>query len=419
MLQANVRHAQDTGREPAAPWKGPGSPALTADLRPEGRLNAPLLSVDVLRQLDEIPSDVARLFASAELQNVESGLAWYKNLVNSVYPDHDGLLIYILRKQGQALALLPVLRQGKSGGYCIKSLSNYYTTLYAPFIAPEVTVHDLARLLKTLRDDQSPLASLQFSPMDPDARSHQLLLGALKLAGLPAFEFFCFGNWYLPVTDDWPRYFRNREGQLRSTIKRMSKAFVTAGGSLELVMGGANLERGINAYLKVYAASWKRAEPYPGFMPGLMRVCAEHGWLRLGIAWLNGEAIAAQTWIVANGKASIYKLAYDESHKKYAPGTLLTAMLLQHVFEQDQVTEVDYLIGDDPYKKAWMSHRRERWGIVAYNPKSLRGLFGLSRERLGRAVRTGVTRAMALVSPPKPAKIANATPDSKAHGRGP
>ncbi len=102
---------------------------------------------------------------------------------------------------------------------------------------------------------------------------------------------------------------------------------------------------------------------------------------------LFGEPIAAQLWIVAHGRAEIYKLAYDENFKQYSPGTLVTAMLMQHVFEQDKVREVDYLIGDDPYKTTWMSQRRERWGIVAYNPRTLLGLLGLGLELAGRALK--------------------------------
>ncbi len=69
------------------------------------------------------------------------------------------------------------------------------------------------------------------------------------------------------------------------------------------------------------------------------------------------------------------------------PGTLITAMLMKHVIDVDQVKEVDYLIGEDNYKRIWMSHRRERRGIIAYNPRSLPGLAGLARERAGRLVK--------------------------------
>jgi CelD/BcsL family acetyltransferase involved in cellulose biosynthesis len=159
----------------------------------------------------------------------------------------------------------------------------------------------------------------------------------------------------------------------------MTKKFAADGGTLELLVDSTHLARGLDAFQQVYRAKWKKEEPFPQFIPGLVQTCAERGWLRLGVAWHNGQPIAAQLWIVANGKANIYKVAYNEDFKPYAPGTLLTALLMAHVIEQDRVTEVDFLIGDDPYKKTWMSHRRERWGIIAYNPKTLGGLLGLGK----------------------------------------
>ena len=67
-------------------------------------------------------------------------------------------------------------------------------------------------------------------------------------------------------------------------------------------------------------------------------------------------------------------------------------MLMEHAIEKDRVVEADYLIRDDPYKKAWMSHRRERWGIMAYNPKTISGIFGLWKEVLGRTLKLGVAQ---------------------------
>ena len=172
----------------------------------------------------------------------------------------------------------------------------------------------------------------------------------------------------------------------------MKKKFAADGGTLSLVLGGENLEKGLAAYEHVYAKSWKVPEPYPMFVPGLMRTCAENGWLRLGLAWLDGQPIAAQIWTVSSNKANIYTLAYDENFRAYAPGTLLPAMLMEHAIVQDMVLEVDYLIGDDPYKRSWMSHRRERWGIIAYNPRTLIGFLGFATEVTFRAFRPAIAQ---------------------------
>lgn len=118
-------------------------------------------------------------------------------------------------------------------------------------------------------------------------------------------------------------------------------------------------------------------------MPALINLCATKGWLRLGIAYYKEEPIAAQLWIVNHGRAAIYKLAYDEKFANLSPGTILTAHLMQYVMDKDKVYEIDYLTGDDAYKKDWMSHRRERFGLVAYNPRSFWGITCMSKHVIG------------------------------------
>lgn len=352
--------------------------------------------VDVLYHPSQFSPDVHKLFALAEKEDFHCGAAWYSNLTDAVFADHAGVRFYVLRQGEQAIAVLPVQIVKHQRAQQVESLSNYYTALYAPALAPGLKARDLAPLLQAVLRAHAPVASLRFAPMDPHSHPYRLLFGALREAGLAPFEFFCFVNWHLTAFDDWASYLAGRHGTLRSTIKRMGKKFAHDGGTLEVIQGGADLDRGIEAYEQVYAHSWKKPEPYPAFVPGLARACADSGWLRLGVAWIDGKPVAAQIWIVANGKASIYKLAYDEAYKGYAPGTLLTALLMQHVMEEDQVLEVDYLIGDDPYKQGWMNRRRERWGIVAYNPKTLSGAMGMCHEALARPLKSIIAKLKAL-----------------------
>jgi CelD/BcsL family acetyltransferase involved in cellulose biosynthesis len=87
------------------------------------------------------------------------------------------------------------------------------------------------------------------------------------------------------------------------------------------------------------------------------------GWLRLAILYIEETPVAAQFWLVAHTKASIFKLAYDEAWKNYSPGSILTQFLMQYVIETDRVEEIDFLTGNDAYKRDWMSERRKHWGL--------------------------------------------------------
>jgi len=347
-------------------------------------------SVDTYVHVRELPADALALLNRAEQRHIEFGADWYANLIDHVYarePQTHEVRFHVLRRQNRVLAVLPTVAQNGTLGREVSALSNFYTAIYAPAMDEDIEAEDLMPLTRALRRGGARAAAYRFSPMDPDSREFALLKRALGLAGLSTHSYFAFGNWYEPVQKNWADYLKDRSGQVRSTIKRNAKKFAAEGGRLEIVEGGDRLEAGLAAYQAVYAQSWKVPEPFIDFVPGLIRLCAQRGWLRLGLAWLGDKPVAAQIWIVANGRADIYKLAYDEAHKALAPGTLLTALLMERALDVDHVREIDYLIGDDPYKATWMSQRRERFGLVAYDPLTLRGLLGLARQAVGAAWR--------------------------------
>jgi hypothetical protein len=60
--------------------------------------------------------------------------------------------------------------------------------------------------------------------------------------------------------------------------------------------------------------------------------------------------------------------------------------MMAHVLDVDRVREVDFGRGDDPYKQLWMSHRREHWGLLAFNPSTPWGLLTAARHLGGRAL---------------------------------
>lgn len=338
--------------------------------------------------------------------SIEGTLEWFDILQKQVYPGDVSVRYYHAVSDGQVKAILP-LHQTRHAGVCtLESLGNYYTSLYSPLIAENCEQKILGSLLSAATKENRGAHVMRFAPMDPDSPAYAALLSELRAVGWIPLTFFCFGNWFLKISGGWEDYLRMRSGNLRSSIKRRNREFTAEGGTLELVCGGDMLDAAIAAYLEVYSASWKKPEPYPDFVPSLIRLLAAKGMLRLGIARMQGRPIAAQLWTVGKAKASIYKVAYHEAYAQLSPGTVLTSYLLRYVIDEDKVREVDFLIGDDEYKKIWMSDRRERWGIVAFNPRTIIGFGLLLKELAGRAAKQIGRKSHAIVSrlvsnPPK------------------
>ena len=363
--------------------------------------------LQVYDALDALPGDFHALFAKAGRQSVFHTWTWYANFVESVLPPGDRLRIYALRSSaGEPRAVLVTQHAAPRpfSARKLKSLSNYYSSLFGPVVDPDDPELEslLTALAKAIARDRRRWDQIYLNPLATEPLCFDTLLRALRGQGFLVDRFFSFGNWYVPVgSQTFEQYV---QGRPRTGARQRKKLLPSPRFRFSLVTLPQDVEPAMADYERVYRSSWKTDEPYPRFMPGLARRCAEQGWLRLGIAYLDGEPAAAQLWIVADGTASIFKVAYDQRFAKESVGTLLTSLLMEHVVDRDKVSVVDYLAGDDGYKKDWMSHRRERWGIVAFNPRTLRGLLCAARHFGGRAARKVRQRLIPSASAPANAK---------------
>lgn len=350
-----------------------------------------IMSIEILHfdGLNALPSECMAMFQAGEHDSFDLSADWFYLLESRArFPDVKPQY-YIFKQGDEVHGVLPLAIRPSAIG----SFTNFYSSLYRPLLKPTVTVDELAACLRNIATD-TRISVFRFDAMDIAHPTFDLLEAALRRAGFWPFRFFGFGNWYLPTRwDSFEEYFQGLPPLLRNTVRRREKKFLADGrGELRIVTGGNTLEDAIVIWDKIYRASWKKPEPFPEFVPSLIRMCAEKGWLRLGLAYYDGEAVAAQFWIVSYGRASIYKLAYDINFARFSVGTLLTANLMRHVLEVDKVCEVDYLTGDDGYKKDWMSNRRERWGLLAFNPRTFFGLLGAANEYVRRMLKRVVLR---------------------------
>ena len=309
---------------------------------------------------------------------------WLKHFVDQIVDDRQIAAAMVIANTGNQPTLLPLSFDPRSA-WQLNGLTNYYASLHTPFHTLAADRVGAARALVAQLQAEYPACSiLKLAPLNAEAADTAVLRAALGSAGWFTKSYFCFGNWYLPCEGlAFADYMKARDSQLFNTWSRKAKKFKPDGkgeARLQLVTRPEDVAVAMNAFDTVYAKSWKDAEPYPDFVRGWAAVCAHEGWLRLGIAWVGDVPIAAQFWFTVAGRAYIFKLAYDEAFTKWSAGTVLTAYLMQQALDVDKVVEVDYLTGDDPYKKAWMSHRRERIGLLACKLRSLRGFLAASRE---------------------------------------
>ncbi len=378
------------------------------------------MTVHVYSKLEELPEPYLRLFEQSSEESFFLSLPWFTNFIQTALDPGSSPRIYCVGGRDDCAPKLMLLAQSvaASKGFGsprqLSALANYYSCFFAPHLAetPDRFHRAFAELARAIRAEKL-WDTVEIRALDSDSRAFVELQRAFEKSGFVVQTFFCFGNWYLQVNGrSFVQYMDSLPSVVKNTLQRKARKLEKSGQmKIQIVTGGDELEASIRDYTTVFGESWKQSEPFPDFMPGLIRTCAEIGALRLGLLYIGDEPAAAQLWITENKKASIYKLAYREKFRDLSVGTILTAKLMEQAIDVDRVNEVDYLSGDDAYKKDWMSHRRERWGILAMNPRTPRGALAICRHLGGRSIKRMLNRypsgSSLAVSDNKESKVAS------------
>jgi hypothetical protein len=344
------------------------------------------------------PTAVAGLFA-AMIPGTDAfeTYPWFANFIETgLDPDDQARFDIVTAAEGPP-CLFPVRsrpdRFGPFRGRLLSGLSSLYSCRFAPpgleTLAPEAAAAAAAGWVKSVRARNDRPTRILFDALDDRSQALAALDRALRESGYRVERFPHFGTWYLPVAGlDMAAYWRERPAVLRNTVRRKERAMHRAYRvDLEILTDVERADRAIAAYEQVHQASWKPPEPYPAFMAGLIRTGLAAGIVRLGLLWLDGKPAAAQLWLVASRRATIFKLSYDAHCQSVSPGSILTRHMMAEALDAGGFDEIDFGRGDDAYKRDWLPLRRQRWGLAAYDPRRPIGLAQAMRNLGPQVVR--------------------------------
>lgn len=330
-----------------------------------------------------LPSACIKLIEQSDGSTFDQSLPWLHAFSTHILQHGDRLVLHVVELvgDGRPVAFLPVVERRKHRFMpctTVDSLSNYYTAHYGPVVTNDVCLDSLVSMLsEALTAPENGWCLIDLNPLDKQACFFDQFAHAMRRCGAYVVPYFRFGNWYSDVSGiSFEGYYQQLPSALKNTYQRKSKRLLKEAMQVRVVEDLQEVDEAMAHYELVYQRSWKDEEPHREFIRDVARRFAEQGWLRLGLLYVNGQPVASQLWFVYKQTASIFKLAYDSRYHEFSVGTVLTMKMMEHVIDQDNVNRIDFLCGDDEYKKNWMGRRRERWGMRFYNARSARGFLG-------------------------------------------
>ena len=308
----------------------------------------------------------ARGGAGAGQQHAFDRIDWYEALHGACLADAAPLIAHAGDGAGD-LWLFLAARDGR-----VSALSNYYSFAWRPVWRGPVRA-ELADVLA--RGLKSRAAMLELGPLPEEDGSAALIADALRRAEWVVDVAATGANHWLDTRGrSFAEWWAARPGALRSTVQRKAKK-----GVVTLSIHEDFSDALWDDYEAVYNASWKPPESYPDFIRAWAKREAAQGTLRLGIARIDGVAVAAQFWMIDDGVACINKLAHVAGHDALSPGTLLTHALFERAFDVERVSRIDFGTGDDGYKRDWMEESAPLMTVRAWDPKQVKAWPSLAK----------------------------------------
>jgi len=316
---------------------------------------------------NHLPDTSNALFLEGEKDSVFFSREWLENLSETALKFDQSLLLACVIEpdlndeyKTKVLAILPLIKHDDNEW---TSLNHTYTSLYSLLIVNDRQHEILECLAHGL--SQQPVQRITLVPNAEDDNNLNTLQRMMETSGFTSNRYLQFYNWYHELEgDSFTEYMADRPSKLRNTIARKERKLKREQGYDIRLYAGDEVTQALPDYYAIYAASWKPKELYKHVIEGFVSKFASKNWIRLAILYIDNKPAATQLWFVVNKKASILKLAYDESWKQYSPGSILTHYLMEYVIDTDKVEGIDFLTGNDRYKQDWMTKHRLRWRVV-------------------------------------------------------
>ena len=299
----------------------------------------------------------------------------------SAYRGSRDINVLLTEVDGRLAGVLPML----AGWHALRSPTNSETPEFAPVVsgreaAERLTVGLLAASSGIVDLHAMPVVDAQILQEVADRRGVGVLTQSLRRSP------------YVDVGGDPAAFEAGLSRNRRQGLKRLRNRLADRGTlTFDVHDGQDDLGELLREGFRLEARAWKRAagtavlsSPVTtAFYTAVAHWAAAEGILRLAFLRLDGRPIAFCYNLLQGSTLYFMKTGIDDDFAKVGPGVVLTRDLIEYAFHEPDVTVLDLLGENEPYKMDFASGVREQVRIRMF-----------PHPRMGRLERAAVSTAV-------------------------
>ena len=126
----------------------------------------------------------------------------------------------------------------------------------------------------------------------------------------------------------------------------------------------------------------------PDYARGLMDVSSRAGRLRLGFVDVDGTPAAVQLWRLGATAARCLRIWSGPEFRGLPVDDLLTEYMTRQLLDADRAAGLDFGAITEEFAAQWAPRAHPRIGLIAFNPRTSRGVRGAIRHLGAAALRS-------------------------------
>jgi len=219
--------------------------------------------------------------------------------------------------------------------------------------------------------------------------THRALAEFARRSGSVLLETAAEQSPFMPVTQDWPTFYRTKNTKFRNNLQRSARLVNSAGEvTVRWYTAASDAEALLEAILAVEGESWKSAaevdiggrQHETAYYRALLPLLGRRGSLLANVLFLEGRPIAYCLLCVWNGWAGFLKNTYVDQYKSLGAGAHLIHLVLERAFAAG-AREIDFLGDALSYKLAWTPEVRSHVHVTLHSRAPLARLIGHLQQR--------------------------------------